>query len=158
MRPPHYVVAGMVFLLLACNATDPTTDPGRSIPPAPEPPPGWSSVGSLGGGARQAPAGATFTVRAGALAVNAACAGQGTLVIVVSPQGMDSTDAHAAPSAVFNCGDREQVGIARVQLPDAHGGEVTTTAYLIEGFGALRHPAFNASLEQPTSLAEAERH
>lgn len=75
------------------------------------------------------------------VALNAACAGEGTLVVVILPA--TNGDSGAEPSAVFPCGGTgataaNRFALTGMSIPD----EATIRATVVEGTGTLRHPAF----------------
>ncbi len=139
---------GALVLLAGCTATTPAVGPAESVPPLPQAPSGWASVGGFGGSAEGGLIGATLSVVDGALALSASCSGEGTLMVIITREGKEAESAYVAPAGVFACPDLGQVSTGRVELPDVPAGAVTVTAYVVEGLGTLRHASFNVSLEQ----------
>lgn len=143
------VPVGMALALAACGAGSQPSDSNESMPPYPNAPTGWVSLGALGGSGGAGFYGTTLELGGGEVALNAACVGLGSLVVLISPA--DAGDAGPASSAVFRCGDSGQVAITRSELTGMPIPEVAMIrAYVVEGLGVLRHAAFNVSVEQRT--------
>jgi hypothetical protein len=94
-----------------------------------------------------------FDVAEGAVAVHASCVGADTLIVTLTTSGPSAEQAIAAPAAVFRCGGAGEPATSRVELEGVSVGEVSATAYLVEGPGTTRHGAFNVSIEQPAGAA-----
>ncbi len=86
----------------------------------------------------------------GAMAVNAACAGSGTLVVMLSAEALSGGDPVAATSVAFPCGEGAAASASRLELTSAPVGDITASAFVIEGGGTIRHATYNVSLEKPT--------
>jgi hypothetical protein len=93
----------------------------------------------------------SLTLRGAPVALSAACQGIGDLVVMVS--GSEPSDAQPAVgmAATFRCGEHSATG--RVELAEAPTGDVQVSAFVIEGGGALRHAAYNISIEQQAGAA-----
>ncbi len=139
---------GALMLLVGCTTTTPATTSTESIPPVPQAPSGWVSVGAFGAGAGEGQIGVALSLVEGPLALSASCAGEGTLMVVVTTEGQEAGGAYVAPAGIFACPGADQVSAGRVELPDASAGAVTVTAYIVDGLGTLRRASFNVSMEQ----------
>ena len=151
MRVRVFLAVGLAAVLAACGAGTP--EPAESLPPAPEAPAGWGSVGSFGGAGGTGLFGISLALHEGGVAVNASCLGSGTLVVMVSETRLSGREPFEAPSAIFPCGAGGQIAPSRVELSDAPVGEVTASAFVVEGGGTIRHAAYNVSLEQRAEAA-----
>ena len=97
--------------------------------------------------------GIALTLTDEAVAVSAACAGSGTLVVMLSVQPLSGADPVAATSVAFPCVEDAAASVGRLELANAPVGDITASAFVIEGGGTIRHAAYNVSLEQPTTTA-----
>ncbi len=96
--------------------------------------------------------GIATNVTDGAVAVNAACAGSGTLVVMLSAQPLSGgSNPVAATSVAFPCGEGAAASASRLEFANAPVGDITASAFVIEDGGTIRHAAYNVSLEQPTT-------
>lgn len=134
-------------LVSACGASTPTSAPNESIPPAPAAPSGWRSVVAFGGTGGTGFVGVSnIALRGRAVAVNAACSGTGTLIVLLGTA--EEGDSGARPAAVFPCA-LGGTAATRVELTGMPIPQVAMLrATVVEGLGTLRHAAFNVSVEQ----------
>jgi hypothetical protein len=113
------------------------------LPSAPSAPDGWQSAGSYGGSG-PGWGGMELTLAAGPVAIHAACAGSGDLVVAVGSGEGPRT------SVVMHCGEAGDVAEGRWLLPDpVTAGTATFSTTVVEGLGDLRHPSYEVSIEQP---------
>ncbi len=152
MRRLTLPVAALVLVLSACSAPP---EAAASMPPVPEAPAGWASSASFGGVGGNGMTSIAINLTDGAVAVSAACAGSGTLVVMLSAQLLVDGDPVAATSVAFPCGEGVAESASRLELANAPVGDITASAFVIEGGGTIRHAAYNVSLEQtsPTEVA-----
>lgn len=153
MRPLTLLVAGFVLTLAACSAIPSSPETAVSMPPAPEAPAGWVSSGSFGGNGGNGMTGTSINLAEGAVAVDATCAGSGTLVVMLSASPPSGAGPVAATSVVFPCTEDAEASASRLELAGAPVGDVTVSAFVIEGGGTIRQAAYNVSLEQRTQTA-----
>jgi hypothetical protein len=114
------------------------------LPTPPSAPAGWQSVGSLGGTTPTGWNAIELSVAAGPLAIHAACAGNGDLVVAVG------SDQGPRPSVVMACGGPADVAEGRWVVKDpVTAGTETFSAAVLEGAGTIRHPSYEISIEQP---------
>jgi hypothetical protein len=97
--------------------------------------------------------GTSINLADGAVAVNATCAGSGTLVVMLSASPPSDADPVAATSVVFPCSEDAEASASRLELAGAPVGDTTVSAFVIEGGGTIRHAAYNVSVEQRTETA-----
>jgi hypothetical protein len=97
--------------------------------------------------------GMTINFTDGAVAVNAACAGSGTLVVMLSALPPSGADPVAATSVAFPCAEGAAASASRLELASAPVGDITASAFVIEGGGTIRHAAYIVSLEQRADTA-----
>jgi hypothetical protein len=142
----------VLAILVGCDAGTGAPEPAESVPPAPDAPAGWQSIVTFGSSGPGVGAMA-FDVAEGAVAVHASCVGADTLIVTLTTSGPSAEQAIAAPAAVFRCGGAGEPATSRVELEGVSVGEVSATAYLVEGPGTTRHGAFNVSIEQPAGAA-----
>ena len=86
-----------LLLVAGCTASTSNALPAGSIPPTPVAPPGWASIGAIGGSGGGV--GTELALNGHKTALHVACSGIGTLVV----QFGDATQA-PAPAVVFRCG------------------------------------------------------
>ena len=139
---------GFTSLLAACGASAPSPEPSESMPPAPSAPAGWASVAGFGGTGGSGFVGISSIKLGGhPVALSAACAGDGSLVVIVEASG--GSDAGVAPSAVFPCGGSGKVAENRFEITNMPIPDVATIqATVVEAPVATRHAVFSVSVEQ----------
>lgn len=141
-------LVGLAFVVGACGNGVPTPEPAESMPALASPPTGWVSAGGMGGNGGSSFGGGIFPLCGRRTAIDAACAGSGTLVVLISP--MPITDiAQAGLSATFPCITgaiaQSSVELTGMVIPDT----ATVSATVVEGLGTLRHASYSISIEQP---------
>jgi len=137
-------------MVVAACASTATPRPEESTPPLPAAPPGWQSIGSIGGTGGSGWVSAEFTIAGRPSVLAATCIGSGTLVIAAS-SAQSGTLAGPARAFVLPCGGPNpavgRVAIADLMpVPDV----VTVSAGVVEDPATLRHAAFELSVELPT--------
>jgi len=137
------LLLGLATLLAGCGSQE---QPPASMPPAPQAPPGWTSIGTFGGQSGGGMVGAGFEVDLSQedVAISAACTGDGTLAIFVGLETL-SVSAAEVPAAVFRC--TASADAQRVELTDHQLEHGAFSAAFIESAGGLRREAFNVSVE-----------
>ena len=133
------------FVLLLASGCGDLTSEAVPVPTAPAAPPGWTTVGTFGGEGGNGFVGAAFDVDLtnAEVALNAACTGDGTLVVFVGA----AEAAGEVPSVVIPCsqaGEPHRVELA--ESPASTGAEFR--AALVEPSDGARHGAFNVSVER----------
>ena len=142
------MVTVVALLVAGCSSSAASAEPGERMPPAPPAPAGWGSVAGFGGTGGSGFVGISSIKLGGhPVALNAACTGDGTLLVIVEASG--GSGAGVAPSAVFPCGGTAKVAENRFEVTSAPIPDVATVrATVVEGPGVSRHAAFRVSVEQ----------
>ena len=141
------LVAYMAAALLVAGCSGSTRPlPAESMPPAPIAPGGWASIGGIGGSGGQGGAGMELPLDGHETAIDAACSGNGTLVVQLG-----DVTAAPAPAVVFRCGGHDEVSTSRFVLTDSIRGTATIVASVIQGPADLYNSSFWVSIEQPKS-------
>ena len=114
-------------------------------PPIPVTPSGWVLVNGMGSaGVGKSSSDVHFDSRD--IALNAACTGSGTLVVLVLPRGAETG---TGPGATFRCGGLGATAVNRFEFAgEAIPESATIRVSVEEDSGALRQPAFMLSVEQ----------
>jgi len=133
-------------LAVGCSANSSGPMPAETVPPPPTAPAGWASIAGIGGTGGQGGAGIALPLDGHATAIDAACSGNGTLVV----QFGDATYA-PTPAVAFHCGGHGEVAVSRYELASPIQGTVTVIASVIQGAGDLYNSSFWVSIEQPRS-------
>ncbi len=81
------------------------------------------------------------------VAVSATCAGRGILVVI----DLGSTQPDVGVAGNLRCDAGGATG--RVELSESLTGDVTVSAFVVEGGGATQHAAYEISIEQPSGTA-----
>ena len=134
---------------------EPTGSAPASAPPAPVPPAGWVSAGSFGGAGGTGTSAMSLTLGDAPVALSAACVGSGDLVVMVSGSASNAAQPAVGIAARFRC-DVESAS-TRVELFQPPTGDVTLSAFVAESGGAIRHAAYNISVEQAVGVADPVR-
>jgi len=147
MRKRVTGLAAVVLLATACGTSSDVTETVEDPPPPPETPSGWVLVSGFGGSGSQFTGATGIQFDGSDVAVNAACTGNGTLVVLIRPAS--SGDAGVGPSAVFPCGGPGTAVVNRFELAGLSVPEnATLRATVVEGAGTLRHAAYQVAVEQ----------
>ena len=138
---PRRMALLFVIVLAGCSSGVSASAPYETIPVTPSPPPGAVSLASWTGSAPSR-FGMQLSLSAGTVYVHASCNASGTLIVLATTEA--DARAYAAQSAVFTCyeGDAGRISV------DVPAGQVTFTAYVVEGAGALTTTSFAVSIEQ----------
>ena len=144
-RLPGLVMAAL--LVGACGGSASVESSIEAMPPIPETPTGWVLVDGMGGSGSQFSVATGIQLGGDEVALNGACRGVGSLVVVILPAS--GGDSGAGPSAVFPCGGTGATATNRFELtgmsiPD----KATVRATVVEGAGTNRHAAFYIAIEQ----------
>ena len=135
--------------MLLAGACGTNSDLGQTVedmPKPPETPSGWTMVSGFGGSGSQFTGTTGIEFGDGDVAVNGACNGTGTLVVMILPAA--SGDSGVGPSAVIPCGDLDAPAVRYELAGMAIPKSATVRATVVEGAGTTRHAAFQVLVEQ----------
>ncbi len=147
-------LALVMFAAMVAACSSASDLPMEPIPSTPMPSPGWSSIGGMTGAGGPGWQSGGFTIDRGPAMLAATCTGSGTLIVVVYGGGLTplavSTPAGAHPSLEVPCESSGVESVSRLSLDDLVKlpGDVTVSAAILEGAGALRRSAFAIAIEQ----------
>lgn len=146
MRKRWAGLAAVMVLAGACGVNSAVAETVEDLPPLPETPSGWVLVSGFGGSGSQFTGVTGIEFGEGDLAVNGACNGNGTLVVLI--RAAESGDSGVGPSAVIPCGDLGAPAV-RLELADMSiPKNATIRATVVEGAGTIRHAAYQVAVEQ----------
>lgn len=139
------LVAAMV-LFGSCGTSSDLSQTMEDMPRPPETPSGWAFVAGFGGGGSQFTGTTGIEFGDGDVAINAACNGNGTLVVLILPAS--SGDAGVGPSAVIPCGPPDAPAVRYELAGQSVPKNATIRATVVEGAGTVRHAAYQVLVEQ----------
>lgn len=142
------LLVGAAALLAGCVPTGQGLS-SPQVPAVPPAPPGWISIGSFAGPGASGFVGSTLAFRAEGIAVNAACAGSGTLLVFLDWDVGDQKATSLQSVAVPCAGDPSSAKPYRVEMSGTHpAGPSNIAATIVPGQGSSTPGSFAVSVEQ----------
>lgn len=142
--------AVLLVLVLVGGCAGPSPSASQAWPSPPLAPQGWASIGGMSGDQSSGTIVAVFAFRQGVVAVDAVCAGGGTVAVIVGwPADSGAPAATVSPTALAACGgDLADPTASRVELPAVPASSFMVTAFMVPSANTTITATFSVSLEQ----------